>query len=387
MSTQLTVIQRAAVALGTAEHEIKLRELVTASAGITEIKNKDAREEAHRAGMTLRTARTSIAKAGKEARDDANAFAKAVIAEEKRLAEIVEPEEKRVLALRDAWDAKIEAERQAKIEAEKARVAGIQKQIANIRALPLSYAAANATVIADGIQMTTGFDIDEATYAEFLPHAVAAQAEAIEALQKLHAQAVEREAEIARVKAEQEAEAERLEKEKAELERIRAETVERERKEKERRAVEAAKEKAEREAAAAKLAKEQAATKAKLESQRAEAVAMLAAIEAEREALAKQKADQEKADREKAEAAEAAERAKAEAIEREAAEAALVEKAKQEAPAVAPAHSVVQSAPAPQAVYHMPPVDEIIDVLAEHYQVPPYVVEGWLQQIEIVAAA
>lgn len=129
MSTELTLPQRAAVALGTAEHEVKLIALAKESTDITAVIDPAGRDQAHRIGMTLRAARTNITKTGKAARDDATAFGKAVITEEKRLVAIIEPEEERVLVLRDAFDAKVQAEKDAKIAAERARIEKIADAI------------------------------------------------------------------------------------------------------------------------------------------------------------------------------------------------------------------------------------------------------------------
>ena len=71
--TELTLPQRAAVALGSSEHEIKLHELVKSSSDIIEVKNVDGRDQAHRVGMNLKNARTAITKTGKAAREDAQA--------------------------------------------------------------------------------------------------------------------------------------------------------------------------------------------------------------------------------------------------------------------------------------------------------------------------
>ena len=78
---ELTMPERAAVALGTAEHEKTLIELSKKYADIVEIKNPAGREQTHGAYMMLKNARVSIEKAGKDARDDATKFSKAVIAE------------------------------------------------------------------------------------------------------------------------------------------------------------------------------------------------------------------------------------------------------------------------------------------------------------------
>jgi hypothetical protein len=137
-SKELTLPERAAVALGAPKYEQEIRELLARSATITEVKNKDGRDQCHGALMTLKGARVAIEKTAKAAREDATAFSKAVIAEEKRLVAIAEPEEARLTGLRDKWDAEREAEKQAKLAAEKARVDGIRARIDEIRNLPAS---------------------------------------------------------------------------------------------------------------------------------------------------------------------------------------------------------------------------------------------------------
>lgn len=77
MTTQLTVVERASVALGSSALEIHLNDLVKKHADITAIANKDGREQVHAAAMALRKQRTTIAAAGKGARDDATKFCKA----------------------------------------------------------------------------------------------------------------------------------------------------------------------------------------------------------------------------------------------------------------------------------------------------------------------
>lgn len=89
-NVDLTVINlppsdRAAIVLDSSTTEKKLREMVASSAGILTVIDKAGREEAHSAAMALRGVRTTIAKTGKAAREDAQAFAKAVISEEARL--------------------------------------------------------------------------------------------------------------------------------------------------------------------------------------------------------------------------------------------------------------------------------------------------------------
>ena len=84
--------------------------------------------------MALASARIAISKTGKAARDDATKFSKAVIAEEASLIEITAAEEKRLLALRDAWDEQVAIEKAAKEQAERERITEIHRRIAEIRA-------------------------------------------------------------------------------------------------------------------------------------------------------------------------------------------------------------------------------------------------------------
>lgn len=234
---------RAVIVMNSSKTEIQLRELVTESATITAVTDPAGRELAHRTGMRLKTARTSIEKIGKTAREDAQAFSKAVIAEEKRLIAITAQEEERVLSLRDAYDAKVLAEKAAKEAAERARVDGIQHKINLIRQIPVQMAGEPAAEIDAELSVLRDFVPGE-EFGEFVEQAAEAAAGSIEALVSLHARAVAQEAEAARLAAER-AELERLRQEQAEREaaaRAEAQRLaeERERLEEERRALAAA---------------------------------------------------------------------------------------------------------------------------------------------------
>lgn len=128
MSQELTLVERAEQSLAFADTKEKLAELAKQSERIVEITNSAGREECHAARMRLKNMRIEIGKRGKEARDDATKFSKAVIAKENELVAIIEPEESRLQGLQDAWDAERERERQAKIEAERQRLAEIERQ-------------------------------------------------------------------------------------------------------------------------------------------------------------------------------------------------------------------------------------------------------------------
>jgi hypothetical protein len=228
-STNLAPAQRAAIALDSAKHRTELADLVKKSSGIVAVSNADGREEAHRAAMVLKTARVNIQKRGKEAREDATAFSKAVISEEKTLVDLIAPEEERVLALRDKWDAQVEAERQAKIAAERQRVEALQRRVAEIRNIPATMAGKSAAEISNEIGFLAGSE-PGASFEEFEEQAKAARLEVLDRLAKMETEqrGVERAQEVARQEAErqrleQAEEAARLKAEREELARLRSE--------------------------------------------------------------------------------------------------------------------------------------------------------------------
>ena len=99
-SKELSLPQRAAVALGTAEHEQRLIALVKESERIIDVKNKAGRDECHTAYMVLKNTRISITGLADNATEDAKAFTKAVKAEALRLLDITKAEESRLQELR-----------------------------------------------------------------------------------------------------------------------------------------------------------------------------------------------------------------------------------------------------------------------------------------------
>jgi len=277
MTTALTLAERAAVALQAPEHEKRLIELATKSTAIVAITNADGRAECHAARMDLKRERVAIEKLGKAARDDAQQFARAVIAEEKRLIGIIAPEEERLQTLQDAWDAERERERQAKVEAEKRRVAALQEGIGAIRRLPMRVAGMAAERIVAEIDRLHGLDI--VGFDELHDEALAAKAETLEFLQL----ALERQREA-------EAEQARLAQERAELERQKAEeaaraAAERARIAEERRRAQEEQAKADAEAKARREA-EEAAAKAERDRLAAEQRRLDEAARQERERLA-----------------------------------------------------------------------------------------------------
>lgn len=210
MSTQLTVQKRAAVALNSSKAEAELLALVDASKGITAPTNKAARDECHGAAMAAAKARTAIIVAGKSARDDATKFSKAVIAEEGRLVAIIKPEEDRLKALRDEFDDEQDRIKAKKADEERARVAGINGRIEQIKQLAISAAhfSTSAERAAELLAIVRETEVD-ATFAEFYGEAVEAKAAAVaEIAEVVHAKGA---AEDAAKKAEADrAEAEKL---------------------------------------------------------------------------------------------------------------------------------------------------------------------------------
>lgn len=226
MSTELTVIEEAVVALGMREREQELVALAESSKTITTITNPAGYQQAHAARMVLKNERVQITKLAKEARDRANSFCKACISEERRIIGLIEPEEKRLEALQKAWDDAREAERREKAEAEARRVATIQARIENISSSVLRAAGKSSAEIWVISAEIESLEIDE-SFAEFRAQAETARATVIERLREMSAAAEAHEAEQDRIRQERE-----------ELARLREEQARRETEERTRRAEE-----------------------------------------------------------------------------------------------------------------------------------------------------
>lgn len=203
-STAVSLIERASVALGAAEHEKRLVELAKTSVGITSITNAAGYQECHSVRMSLKKARIEIEKTGKAARGDAVAFLKAVIAEERRLIGIIEPEETRLQTIQDAHDAKAEAERQAKAKAEEARITAIQERIDWMLGQPAEAIGLSAAAVKVMLDELVAAPVTPALYAEFITRAEAVKAASVAKLSAMHGAAVANEVEAARLKAERE---------------------------------------------------------------------------------------------------------------------------------------------------------------------------------------
>lgn len=371
---------RAALALKSTQTEIDLRALAVKNASIVKVVDKAGRDQAHGAAMELKRARVGIQKTGDEAREDAKNYSKAVVAEVKRLVAITEPEETRLVGLRDAWDdeqARIKAEEEAK---EKARIAAIQTRIAEIRNFPTLAALCRTASSIE--ELLVKLRHVEGGFEEFAEEASAVHAAAVSGVEFMLAEKQKEEAERARIKAEQDAAQAALLKAKAEQEaemaRIKVEQ------EAARAALKQTQDKAraEQAAAASKLAderaameKERAQIKAKQDAEQAAAAVKIAA---ERAALDKERAElfaaQEAAQR-------AIEDAKPKATRQE-------EPAQVSAPAIVGNPVDPLPTPTPTEVMRMRPSDtEIAGVLADHYCINVSEAVNWLLDMDLDALA
>lgn len=302
-TTALTVTARAALALSSDQTRKDLQELVKKSANIKEVKNVAGRDECHSAAMVLVRARTAITKTGKAAREDAAAFQKAVIAEEKSLLAITEAEETRLLGLRDAWDAARAAEKAEAERIERLRIETIHLRIADIRECGnLALQCRTSSAVEALIDKMTGQVLEG--FEEFSEEAHNARTDTLARMNEIYGIKRQEEVERERIRAEQEAERERLAAERAEnarvaaeLERQRQEAAEAERIAAQERAAQEAKAQAAREAAEAaakalrdaeaqKLADERAAFEAEQATARAAAQLLADTLAQERADLA-----------------------------------------------------------------------------------------------------
>jgi hypothetical protein len=394
-STELTVIERAAIALGADEGEKQLIALAKKYTDITDIKNPAGRTQCHAAAMELSNARIHVDKTGKAAREDANAFQKAVIAEVARRVAIIKPEEDRLLAIRDKWDEEREAERQAKLAAEAARIAFIRKRIGEIQAIPSESVGRSAADLAATIELTEMLEITLAEFMELSGECEVVKSIALGKLREMHTAQLA--AEEAAAEAARQAAAERIERERvAEANRIeakrladlaadlkrqeeaaRAKQAEADRIAREQREAAEAEQRAANERAAAAMRQQQAEHEARMREQQAELDRKQAAIDA---AIA----EQERIAREAREAAAAAAKLEADHAE------ALIENDRIDAERAAAQEAVRVWAEKQAAEQERirreqiqfeqngPEPTEIIAVLADHYNVSPGVVRHWL---------
>lgn len=320
-NTQIATLpptERAVAALGFDTVKAEVEKLATQYADITAISNKAGRDQAHSAAMALKSKRVEIQKRAKEVREDAVAFQKAVIAKGDELAAIIEPEEQRLISLRDAWDEEQARIKREAAEAEQRRKAWHESQITGIRGVVLNAAGAAPEKLRGLIAELELIEPSEEIHAEYAPVVARAKAETLSKLLEMLAEAEDREAEQARIKAAQEAEAARIAAEREELTRLHAEAEAR-RQEDERKAAEArAAEEARLAAERAELARQREAQEARARAERAEIERQAAELRAQQEA---NEAEARRIERERAEADRKAAEEKAQAEREEAARA------------------------------------------------------------------
>lgn len=342
--TALTVQDRAAVALGSTQTRLDLAAMALKSVNITEIKNVAGRAECHSAAMALADARIAITKTGKAARDDATKFSKAIIDEEKSLIAITSAEEARLLALRDAWDNAIAIAKAAKEQAERERITAIHERIAFIRGY-VALAAGCRTAAATETLLGNLSRIALDDFEEFASEAAAAHADAMKRVESILVERHQIEQEQARIMAENEAAAAVAKAERIENERQRQELA----------------------TQRAEIAAEQAAL---LKAARDAAIVEADRLATERQAFADERA---KFDREIA-----FERAKVEE-----AKAALLPAKVEELPAiefVSPPEPTLSKAMAD--MLDMPEIQpsaiDLIQAVAEKFNVPMFIAAEWL---------
>lgn len=165
--SNLPVAVRASQALGFVDKDDVLKELAARSSHITEITNPDGYQQVHQARVSLKTQRIEIEKLGKKARDEANEFAKGVIAEERRLISFIEPEETRLGRIQKAHDDAEARQKQLRVEAELTRVRKIQEKIEMMRAMPSRALGMSSADAARTLAAAEALRIDE-TFEEFM---------------------------------------------------------------------------------------------------------------------------------------------------------------------------------------------------------------------------
>lgn len=412
---------------------------------VYDCKTTEGFEEAKAARLAIRTPRYLVENIRKDAKAPILALGRELDAEAARITAALEKIEKPIDDQIKAEETRREEERQRKIREETERVQKIRDRIAALNGLPTSFAASPSQDIVVAIETLTHTPIDD-SFAEFKEEAERAHGAALVALQKCHEAAVAREAEQRRVEA-QLAELARLRAEQEAREKAEREAAaKREREEAERRAKEAAEQKrvadiraridgirslptayAGKPSDVVRLAFRDLREATSFESfaefgneARQAYAEALTALETEYQAALKREADlreleqlrAERAAREEAEAKAAAEKAAAEQAEaakraRIEAEEASVLAAVTNSPegavsVVNPQGTEETGIDRPAAPISAPPVDawapnynapprptsrQIIDLISMHYRVPRETAIGWLREMFAVRAA
>lgn len=235
---------------------------------VFDVSTSKGMKEAREARGELRGYRTSLEKMRQELKAPLLARSRLLDSEAKRItAELLKLEEPIDTVIKAEEERKA-AEKAAAEEAERQRIARIQEQISQIRAVVVACAGKPAAQIEQARATLACREITLEEFAEFTGEALQAQTQSLDKLTEMRAAAADHEAEQARIQAE-----------RAELEKLRAEQAERERQAK---------------AEQDRIAAEQAAQQAELDRQRRAFEAQQAAVERAREAEAEAKAQAER---------------------------------------------------------------------------------------------
>jgi hypothetical protein len=131
--------------------------------------------------------RTGIEPLRKQYNEEALAHQRRVNAEAKRITAVLEEIEKPLDSILEAEKTRIEAERQAKIEAEQKRVANIKARIAFFQTIPLQYVNKSAELILSGITaLEQDIQSDTYNYEELSNEALVAKCDTIAKMQAMY---------------------------------------------------------------------------------------------------------------------------------------------------------------------------------------------------------
>lgn len=250
---ELTVNERAKAALSIDHTEQELTTLAAKFADVAEISSKDDYSLVKGACREFQKVRVSIEKAGKSARDDANKFSKAVLSEQKRLLNIIVPEEDRLKALRKEVDDRAVREAAEKLKKEEERIENIKHKIEHgIRGPANNMLGKSSEELERSWLNVMAIQVTEEEYQEFFDNAVIAKNACIKQLSDAIAEKKELEALRAAKEEQDKMQAEEQARIDSENEKIR---LAQEAIEKEKREIEA-KKLAEAEATAKKLKEE-----------------------------------------------------------------------------------------------------------------------------------
>lgn len=366
----LTVAERAVKVFDAVPNEESLQELAKSSASIITITNQAGYDQCHAARMVLKNTRLEIARTGEDGRDDAVKVSKAIITRQKALIAITQPEEERLATIQEAWDDRIKAEREAKIQAEIARVAEIQRRIDGIRGWPLNAANQPSMLVGQMLAQAQAYRIEPEVFAEHAETAAAVLAASTAAL-----------AGLLQERKNHEAAQEQLKRDQEELAKLRAAEADRQRIAAADLAKQEAEDKARRDAEAARQAEANRIERERIAKEEAEAKAIR---DTEAERLRKERAENERI------ASERQADLDRQAEEQRIAIAAEEQRIADQRTALAIEQEALRKANEPKptpivkgrsTMAKTPDREQIIEVIAKHYDVHPHIARYWLSAI------